>query len=85
MILATRSKEGTFDTTPSANDHLRAGDTSSSLAPASRSHAWSSSCVAKICSKLFQPQRPRAARIVCYVVVVDLLSVRRESLFPALG
>jgi voltage-gated potassium channel len=27
MILATRSKEGTFDTTPSANDHLRAGDT----------------------------------------------------------
>ncbi len=27
MILATRNKEGTFDTTPSANDHLRAGDT----------------------------------------------------------
>jgi voltage-gated potassium channel len=27
MILATRSKEGTFDTTPSANDRLRAGDT----------------------------------------------------------
>jgi K+/H+ antiporter YhaU regulatory subunit KhtT len=27
MILATRNKEGTFDTTPSANDRLRAGDT----------------------------------------------------------
>jgi voltage-gated potassium channel len=27
MILATRTKEGTFDTTPSANDLLRAGDT----------------------------------------------------------
>ena len=27
IILATLSKEGTFDTTPSANDHLRAGDT----------------------------------------------------------
>ena len=27
MILAIRNKEGTFDTTPSANDHLRAGDT----------------------------------------------------------
>jgi voltage-gated potassium channel len=26
MILATRSKEGTFDTTPSANDRLHAGD-----------------------------------------------------------
>ena len=27
MILATRNKEGKFDTTPSANDRLRAGDT----------------------------------------------------------
>ena len=27
MILAVRSGEGRFDTTPSANDHLRAGDT----------------------------------------------------------
>ena len=27
MILATRNKEGTFDTTPSANDRFRAGDT----------------------------------------------------------
>jgi K+/H+ antiporter YhaU regulatory subunit KhtT len=27
MILATRNKEGTFDTTPSAKDRLRAGDT----------------------------------------------------------
>lgn len=27
MILATRNKEGTFDTTPSAKGHLRAGDT----------------------------------------------------------
>jgi voltage-gated potassium channel len=27
MILATRNKEGTFDTTPYANDRLRAGDT----------------------------------------------------------
>src|SRR5829696_6259738 len=27
MILATRNKEGTFDTTPSASDRLRAGDT----------------------------------------------------------
>ncbi len=27
MILATRNKEGTFDTTPSANDRIRAGDT----------------------------------------------------------
>jgi K+/H+ antiporter YhaU regulatory subunit KhtT len=27
MILAIRNKEGTFDTTPSANDRLRAGDT----------------------------------------------------------
>ena len=27
MILATRNKEGAFDTNPSANDHLRAGDT----------------------------------------------------------
>ncbi len=27
MILATRNREGTFDTTPSANDRLRAGDT----------------------------------------------------------
>jgi voltage-gated potassium channel len=26
IILATRSKEGTFDTTPSANDRLHAGD-----------------------------------------------------------
>jgi voltage-gated potassium channel len=27
MILATRNREGTFDTTPSASDRLRAGDT----------------------------------------------------------
>jgi K+/H+ antiporter YhaU regulatory subunit KhtT len=27
MILATRNKEGTFDTTPSAKGRLRAGDT----------------------------------------------------------
>jgi voltage-gated potassium channel len=27
MILATRNKEGTFDTTPSANNRVRAGDT----------------------------------------------------------
>ncbi len=27
MILATRNKEGTFETTPSANYRLRAGDT----------------------------------------------------------
>ena len=27
MILATRNKEGTFDTTPSASDRVRAGDT----------------------------------------------------------
>jgi voltage-gated potassium channel len=27
MILATCNKEGTFDTTPSANDRLRMGDT----------------------------------------------------------
>ena len=27
MILAIRNKEGTFDTTPSASDGMRAGDT----------------------------------------------------------
>ena len=27
MILTTRNREGAFDTTPSANDRLRAGDT----------------------------------------------------------
>jgi Trk K+ transport system NAD-binding subunit len=27
MILAIRNKEGTFDTTPSASDRARAGDT----------------------------------------------------------
>jgi K+/H+ antiporter YhaU regulatory subunit KhtT len=27
MILATRNREGTFDTTPSASDRIRAGDT----------------------------------------------------------
>jgi K+/H+ antiporter YhaU regulatory subunit KhtT len=27
MILAIRNKEGTFDTTPSARDRVRAGDT----------------------------------------------------------
>ncbi len=27
MILATRNREGTFDTTPSANDRICAGDT----------------------------------------------------------
>jgi K+/H+ antiporter YhaU regulatory subunit KhtT len=27
MILATRNSEGTFDTSPSASDRIRAGDT----------------------------------------------------------
>jgi K+/H+ antiporter YhaU regulatory subunit KhtT len=27
MILATRNREGTFDTSPSASDRIRAGDT----------------------------------------------------------